>query len=211
MKIIGLLVLLIILSSTTTKEVSASAYQQYQDISFENQSAKLLRDFTDFDYIQLYDQLEGRRFWGWRTVTHMNHEPVTFKKETLYRIENDGTTPILQNYSFKTTEQSAKQLSASGSIGVDISGNISKFQAGLDREIELDFSYESEKTLEEKIDIDIEIDPMTSLHIAVYGEGRISNGVGRQYRFFRNVREGGWEVFTLTTEYYAIIKERLDD
>lgn len=208
--ILGLL-LLIVVFSMQVEPLEASTYQSYQKITFDKQGKKLLRDFSDFDYIKLYDQLKGRRFWGWRTATYMKNEPVRFTKETLYRIENDGTTPIMQSYSFKTTEQQTKQISASGSIAVDLSGNVSKFKAGLDGEIETGFDIKTETTLEEVIELDIEIDPMTALRIAIYGEGRITNGVGRQYRFFRNVREGGWEVFTLTTEYYAIIKERLDD
>ncbi len=208
--ILGLLIFIVVFS-IQIEPLQASTYQSYQEITFDRQGKKLLRDFSDFDYIRLYDQLKGRRFWGWRTTTHMKNEPVTFTKETLYRIENDGTTPIMQSYSFKTTEQKTKQVSASGSIAIDLSGDISRFKAGLDSEIETGFEIETKTTLEEVINIDIEIDPMTALHIAIYGEGRISNGVGRQYRFFRNVREGGWEVFTLTTEYYAIIKERLHD
>jgi len=64
-------------------------------------------------------------------------------------------------------------------------------------------------TLQEETKINIEIDPMTSLSVAIYGEGYITNGVGRYFRFFRPVREGGYEVFVLATEYYGIEKRSL--
>ena len=200
--IVGLLV-----GSTS---VSASEYLTYEEIHMTQRNHKLMRDFTDRDYDYLYDQMGRRRFWGWQTQTFMDNAPVTFKKETLYVIENEGQTPINQRYFFSSSEQATTQLSASGSIGVDVSGKIQKFNAGLEAEVNLSASREISSTLEETVEISINVDPDTRLFVEIYGEGLISNGAGKQYRLFRNTSSGGWEVFTLTSEHYSIVKERMD-
>jgi len=211
MKKIILLQLLMLLMLFQPTLFKANEYDTYQSIDFETYGAKLLKDFRPYDYNKHYAQLEGRRFWGWDTVTAHNNEKITFIKETLIIIENQGPTSIDQSYYFKTTEQAKRQISATGSIGTETSGKVKGFKLGLDQKINVKYTSEDQSKVEEKSDLKIKVDPMTKLTVEVYGEGRITNGVGKYYRFFRNTRTGGWEVFTLTTEYFSVVKERLDD
>ncbi len=190
-------------------ETAAGEYVTYQHIRFHRGNRRLLMDFTQTDYDRLYGQLGGRRFWGWRTVENLTDERVYFTRDTLYAIENEGTTPINQNLRFRSTQQSSLQVSASGDISLNVSGDIRRFRSGLDAHVSPEVSVKRERYLEEDVDIRVQVDPQTKLSIEVRGEGRISNGVGRQYRFFKNVRSGGWEVFVLTTEFYSIEKERI--
>ncbi len=200
----------ILLMFSNTQSVSAGEYLTYEEITFNQRSHKLLRDFSGFDYNRLYSQLGGRRFFGWRTVNHHENVPLSFKKETLYVIVNEGDSSIRQNFSFKQSEQASRQISVSGSLDLDVSGKIRAFDSGLEAQVSGTYSSERSTLIEETVDIYIEVDPYTKLRVEIFGEGLISNGVGRQYRFFRNVKEGGWEVFTLRSEHYSIIKERLD-
>ncbi len=188
--------------------VRASEYLTYQSIEVEGEG-KLLSDYTPREYQELHDALSRRKFWGWRTLTHVEDAPVRFQKETLYEIVNEGETAIQQNFSFIMKEQRTTQVSASGNIGLSMKGDVRGFQSGLDSHVKPSVTHTRDSSIEETVDIRIMVDPGTSLHIGVYGEGYVSSGVGRQYRFFRNVRSGGWEVFTLTTEYYSIDKEAL--
>jgi len=206
MKKIIVIWLLLLAVLTQSETIHASQYLTYQEIEFENRGNRLLRDYTAYDYDVLYRRLGGRRFWGWRTHTHIDNERVMFKKETLYIIRNEGKTPIRQNYVFNTSEQEVTQVSTTGSLGVDASGKKGNFEAGLDAQITASYSNARTVKMEETVEIHIDVDPLTELHVIIYGEGLISSGVGRQYRFFRNVNEGGWEIFTLTTEYYSIVK-----
>ncbi|MFW5893303.1 MAG: hypothetical protein ACOCU5_03355, partial [Bacillota bacterium] len=135
---------------------------------------------------------------------------VKFKKGTMMVIKNEGTTAIEKDYTFKTKKQDSLQLSASGAIGIDVSGPIKGFKTGLDADIKSSVNYKSATTEEEEIELEIDVDPMSELVIEVYGEGKVSNGVGKLYRFFRNTKKGGWEVFVVTTEYYSIEKRTLE-
>ncbi len=212
MKKLFITTLLIFIMVTLTRvEPYGSSYLQFEELTFENFGGRLLRTYDESDYARYYKKIDKRKFWGWRTATMMDYEPVTFKKETMYIISNEGSTPIEKNYTFEHKTTTTREISATGNIGITGSGKIKAFKLGLDAEIEVESSVEIEESQEETIEIDIEVDPDTILYVAVYGEGYISNGVAKHYRFWINTRTGGWEIFTLTTEYFSIIKERLDD
>ena len=65
--------------------------------------------------------------------------------------------------------------------------------------------------IEEEFEIKVLVDSMTKLTVEVRGEGKVSNGVAKYYRFFKNVKKGGWEIFVVTTEYYSLTKELIDE
>ncbi len=192
------------------ESLKASEYLTYQSIEFDRSGKKLLDDLNSFDLRMLNNKLGGRRFWGWRTVSNLENEKVYFQKETLYVIENGGTSAIRKRYYFSTTEQDTVQISASGSIAIDVSGDIRTFKSGLESELSASYQATKSSTIEESVEINIDVDPGVRLEVEIYGEGKISNGVAAQYRFFRKVRDGGWEIFTLTTEYYSIVKAPIE-
>ncbi len=203
--------LLVLALCINESRVFSNEYLTYQSIRFNNFGGTLLRDFTSDEYREYYNRLGRRRFWGWRTFTVMNQEPVTFQKETRYIITNQGTSPINKSYHFRLTESTRVQLSASGNIGISTSGAVRNFNLGLDASIDGSVSHDRTVTEEERVEIRMKVDPNTTLSVAVYGEGYVTNGVGKYYRFFINARTGGWEVFVVTTEYFSVIKEVIDE
>jgi len=203
MKFILIIMGFLMLSFTPVK---AKDYLHYQSITFEERHHKFLHDFTAFDMIKHLDQLEGTRFWGWQLHPVTEHEKVIFTKETVLFIHNAGTTPITQSYLLKSSEQSKIQFDTRGTITTKNKGKYKGFDLNLDAQLDIRMVSDVNISLQEETKINIEIDPMTSLKVAIYGEGYISNGVGRYFRFFRPVREGGYEIFVLATEYYGIEK-----
>jgi hypothetical protein len=186
--------------------VEAKDYLHYQSIVFEEMHHKFLHEFSAFDMIKHLDKLEGNRFWGWQLHPVTKREKVLFTKETVLFIHNEGPTPITQSYLLKTSEQSKIQFDTRGTITTKNKGSYKGFDLNLDAQLDIRMVSDVNTTLQEETKINIEIDSMTSLKVAIYGEGYISNGVGRYFRFFRPVREGGYEVFVLATEYYGIEK-----
>ena len=193
-----------------TESVEAGEYLTYQQFHFDRVGSKMLRDFSRNDYREYYDRLGGRRFFGWRTTTAHYEEPVSFQKETLYVIVNEGRSPIIKAYNFSLTQQVKRQLSVSGNIGLRASGEVRQFNLNLDSHIAPSFTHETTTTEVENVEIRMQIDPMSELRVEVYGTGRLSNGVARYYRFFRNVRSGGWEIFTVGTEYLSVVQTRIE-
>ena len=114
--------LLMFISCFYYQNIKASDYLTYQEIVFDIDGGELLEDFSYQDYEKYYGRLQKRRFWGWITLVSYDAEEVTFIKETLYIIENQGDTAITQTFSVKTEEQVKKQYSVTGSLGMNIGG-----------------------------------------------------------------------------------------
>ena len=211
MKKLSIMILILMVLTSHSLNLMASEYKTYEEVTFKSSSYDLLEDYSETDYELAYEEIDKRRFWGWRTHTVLNNVKVSYKKETLMIIRNEGTSAIEKDYTFKSKTTNATQLSASGSIGIEAKGPIQSFKTGLDSELEFSVDSKTHTSEEEIIEISIDIDPMTELKIEVYGEGKVTNGVGKLYRFFRNTKKGGWEVFTVTSQYYSIEKVMIEE
>jgi len=204
--------LMMVLTFTLMKEsVNAAEYQTYQEITFEIDGVKLLEDYTESDYKYYYKKINKRKFWGWRTHSSFNGEKAYFIKETLYVVENSGESPIIETLEFKVREESKKQYGASGTIGLSGSGKVKGFKLGLENKIKVNYEVATTEKTEENVVIKVSVDANTMLIVQIIGEGKISNGVAKYYRFFKNVKKGGYEIFVVTTEYYSIVKKPINE
>ncbi len=211
MKKIIIVSILVFLGSFYRQVVKAEDYLSYQDITFEHSGAKMLEKYCDSDYEKYYKKIKKRRFWGWRTFIAYENEKAYFVKETLYVIENHGETAIVETFSFKQKEQVKKQYGSTGTIALNGKGAESGFKLGLEEELNYSITGTKTTSKEEEFEIKVYVDPMTKLTVLIRGEGKVSNGVAKYYRFYKNVRKGGWEIFVVTTEYYSLVKVKLDE
>lgn len=211
MKKIVLLSLLVFLSSFYYRVTNASDYLAYQEIIFEHQGAEILEDYRTSDYNKYYKKMSKRRFWGWRTYTAYENEKVYFTKETLYIIENYGESAIIQTFSFESKENIKKQYSVTGTLGMNASGKDYGFKLGLEEKLKFSITATKTTSIEEEFEIKVYVDPMTKLVVKIEGEGKVTNGVAKYYRFYKNVKKGGWEIFVVTTEYYSLSKVKIDE
>lgn len=206
--VISLLVFLVTLHHQT---VLGAEYHAYQEITFEIDGMYLLEDWPKSEYKKQYKHIKKRRFWGWNTHTAYSNEKAYFIKETMYVIENEGESPIQQTLEFKVKEETKKQYGASGDIGINTTKKKTGFKLDLESKIKGKFDVSTTKTTEEKVTIRIHVDQNTRCTILIQGEGTVTNGVAKYYRFFKQVRKGGFEIFVVTTEYYSIVKENIDE
>lgn len=208
-KIGSFLLLLLLLFCTPITSVEAAEYLAYQSITFERSRHKLLHQYDTFEMNGMITKLEGRRFMGWRTHTQVHHQKVTFLKETLMIIVNDGYSTIDQNFLIKQTEQARVQFNTSGTIRMKADGKVKGFGLGLDSTLNVNYATDTTRFLEERTELKIKVEPKTKVAVEIHGEGYVSNGVGAYYAFWRNVRQGGWEVFTVATEFYSVVVDPL--
>jgi len=209
MRKIVLCCLILLVGTIYAKTSNASDYLAYQEIVFVYQGARLLEDYSKDDYEKYYGKMSGKRFWGWKTFSAQENEPVTFIKETLFVIRNDGDSAISQEFEFGQKETIKKQYGVSGTLGLKGKGSNKTFELGLEEKLKFDASGTSTKVIDESVEIKVKIDPGTQMIVQVHGEGKVSNGVAKYYRFFREAKKGGWEVFVVTTEFFSLVKERI--
>ncbi|AIO19307.1 hypothetical protein KQ51_01431 [Candidatus Izimaplasma bacterium HR1] len=203
--------LFIFLTTFTAQTLTANEYSTFQDYEFEHSGMYFLDSYTDDMYEDYYEMIPKKKFWGWSILTAYKTEKIYYTKETLWVIHNEGFTPIVQTFSFSAEDSVKKQYNVSGDLGLKGSGSAMGFKLGLDEKLSYSIIATTNSKIEEDFDIKIQVDPNTKLYIEIKGEGKVSNGVAKYYRFWRKVREGGWEVFLVTTEYYSIRKEVIDE
>lgn len=210
MRKLAILSILIFLMCTSYQAVEAAEYLSFQETEFKHQGMRFLEDYTQSMYDKFYPKVSKRRFWGWRTYTAYKTEPVSYTKETLYVIYNEGTTPITETFSFQTGETVKKQYSVSGTIGLEGDVPMDGFKLGLESKLDHDLSATITSVEKEEVSIKVNVDPDTQLAVQIKGEGKVSNGVAAYYVFWKRTRKGGWEVFIVTTEYYSIVKTAIE-
>jgi len=208
-KILILTIMLGMLYTIGSFAVMGEEYQNYQEIVFDDDDAALLKDFSKEEYAEYLKEINKKKFIGWRIEVVNENEEVEFVSETKLKIYNNGFSTIKHNITLETEEETKFQLSASGGIKVSVDGDVKKFKGSVDADIKASVTYSSVKTSTEKYEFEIIVDPQTYVKIITRGKGIINNGVGKYYFFWINTKDGGWETFTLTTEYYEIVKERI--
>ena len=203
--------MLVFISSIFTLESNASEYLTYQDFEFDHAGAKLLENYSNAEYKKYYKKINKKRFWGWRIYTRMENEEVVFLKDTLFIVVNEGSTAIVQSLSFKSEEYVKKQYNVTGTLGLKAGATDGGFKLGLEEKLNFSIAATVYNSVEEEYEIKVYVDPATKLTVEVRGEGKVSNGVAKYFRFYKNVKKGGWEIFVVTTEYYSLKKEVLDE
>jgi hypothetical protein len=208
-KKLGIILLLCGLLSVSIFMVKAESYINYQEIIFDNDEAFLLKNYSDDDYSDNYKEIKKKKFMGWRINVVNGNEPVEFVSETKLKIYNNGFSTIKHNINLETKEETSYQISATGGIKLNVKGDVKKFKGAVDADIKASISYSKLTTSKESYEFQIIVDPKTYVKIITRGTGEVNNGVGKYYFFWINTKEGGWETFTVQTEYYEIIKERI--
>ncbi len=209
MKKIVIVLLMLLMMILPVTHLKADEYQSYQEIVFEEEGHKLLKEYTLTDYKNYYAYYTKKYFMGWRLLKITKNEKVEFLSETKLKIYNNGFSTIKHNITLSTKEETKFQASASGEIDIKVSGNVKKFKGGLDADIKGSINYSKSTTETESYEFVIIVDPGTYVTIVTRGTGEISNGVAKHYLFWIETKKGGWETFVVTTEYFEIIKERL--
>ena len=76
----------------------------------------------------------------------------------------------------------------------------------LDAEVDLEYKYQITEGKQRTEKIKIPVEGKTKLLVTVIGQGYVTNGVASLYMFWINVEKGGFEYFTITSEYQKIEK-----
>ena len=126
--------LLIFIAALGSKTCQAGEYLTYQEVEFEYDCVEFIQNYSTVDYSDLYDLLSPT-FWGWDIVNDNTNEKVTYKKETLYVIVNEGITPITQTITMEQEEVLKRQYSVTGSIRLKGSGKDKSFSGAFEQKM----------------------------------------------------------------------------
>lgn len=202
--ILSVLLFIFILCFIPNISYASSNYKSFETFTLEK--GKLLSDFTTAEYNEYYKHIDKRKFFGWNTYEVHRDIKTYYIAETLFSYHNQGTTPIDYTYKYTKKEYSKLNLSATGSIGIKVSGEKKGFKNNLDGQLKLSADYTNTKEEQETFEIKLKVDPGTQLDLYIYGEGKITNGVAAYYLSFIRLQRGGYEIFLVTTQYQRLEK-----
>lgn len=188
--------------------VEANAdYLAFESITLNE--GQFLSEYTESDYKSYLKKVDKRRFAGWNIHYVHRDLKVTYKTESVFSYYNDGTTPIEYTYKFESNYTTSRNITSTGSIGINMSGPVKKFKGNLDSSLKITASTESTRKEVESWQLKMQVDPQTMANLYVVGEGKITNGVASRYLFWIELEKGGFEVFVITTQYYRLEKVKI--
>ncbi|HHX76366.1 MAG TPA: hypothetical protein GX698_03205 [Acholeplasmataceae bacterium] len=182
---------------------STFAYADFQDFTKVG-NGKLLDQYTKSDYDYGYRQIGSNEFLGWKYHYITKDMKVKFISETLFSYYNNGKSAINYNYKASKKTISSYKLKVSGGIKLQTQKDNKVFGNGLTATLNMDYVYDNKVEDVESFDIKVSIEPATQLVLYLYGEGKITNGVAKNYFFWIEVAKGGFEIFVVTTHYQRL-------
>ena len=97
--------LLITVCSVSITTIHAEEYQNYQEIVFDSDEGKLLKEYSDKEITSYKDKLKKRKFMGWKIDVINEEETVEFISETKLKIYNNGFSTIKHDITLNTKEE----------------------------------------------------------------------------------------------------------
>lgn len=194
--------------SLNSVKASGADYLSYTELRFENSDNKLLYEYSDEELEEYDDKISSKKFSGWDAYYIKKHQKVYYTAGIKFMYKNEGTTASTYKFEFKEEVINKRSFSVSGSIEVNVKGEIKKFKGGLDTKLKIDYSSTSTKTTRTTWSTNTQVDPNTTLKISIKGEGYIDQGVASKYFFWVRTKKGAFEIFNVATEYYCMEKVR---
>jgi len=196
--ILALSVFLLIIGARTT-----FAYADFEDFTKVGHG-KILDDFSKSDYDYGYKKIGSNQFLGWKHHYITKDLKVKYTSETLFSYYNNGKSAISYNYKASKKTISSYQLKVSGGVKLQTQKDNKVFGSGLTASLNMDYVYDNKTEDVETFDIKVSIEPTTQMVLYLYGEGKISNGVAKNYLFWIEIAKGGFEIFVVTTHYQRL-------
>ena len=201
MKIKVILILLICFISISTQ--ATFGYADFQDFTKVGEG-KILDEFNSSDYDYGYKKLGGNQFAGWKHHYVTENLKVKYTSETLFSYYNNGKSAITYNYKASKKTISSYTLKVSGGVKLQTQKENKIFGSGLTASLNMDYVYDNKTEDTETFDIKVSIEPTTQMVLYLYGEGKITNGVAKNYIFWIEIAKGGFEIFVVTTHYQRL-------
>jgi len=199
-----LLSIVIFMLKPKSVEASNGNYNSYSYINVD--SGRLLKDYNSKTIEEDLNKVRNKKMFGWNIYKTNSNVRVSFVKEALFSYKNEGSTPITYKLNITSEETCKTSCSATGSIGMNVSGGTKQFKAGLNEELKLSGEYSTTKLCKEQENLEIVVDPHTVVVGSIQGTGYYTNGVACYYFLWFENQIGAFEYFTITSSYLRIEK-----
>jgi hypothetical protein len=188
---------------------STENYQTFSEIIMAE--GKLIVNFTEEEYNSMIENLNEVKFFGYSSYVENTNVDATYISNTLYSIENDGSTPVSYQIDVVIDTKNTIKFSASGSLNGELnaSSKAKGLKGQLGAKVGISYSSESEESRKETQKLDVIVEPQSRCVIYLTGNLSISNGVACYHAFFIKTSCGAFEIVVLKNQYTRIEKAKL--
>ena len=152
-----ILLLLIICYMFQIVEVNASTddYQTFSEIIMAE--GKLMINFTEEEYNEMILNLNDVKFFGYNTFVENMNVDATYISNTLYSIENDGSTPVTYQIDVVIDTKNTVRFSASGNLNGNLSASSKAkgLKGELGAKVGITYTNETEESRKETQKLDV--------------------------------------------------------
>lgn len=209
-KVIILLMMFLISISALSVNTHASNDDYSSFVEIIMNDGKLLVNFTDEEYEECYENLGGRKMFGYKVFIENNNVDASYISNTLYSIENDSDSNITYQIDVVVETNNKTTFKASGSLNGKVSGKKGNdIKADIGAEVGLDYTTVITESRTETQKLDVIVEAHSRCVIYLTGNLSVTNGVTRYYYFWMEVYGGGFEIVTLKNQYTRIEKAKI--
>lgn len=173
-------------------------------------SGKLLKNFTEEEYGELYSKIDGVYFLAVIVEQANVNVKASYISDVLLSFENRGGTNVELNKTVSIETNQKMSFSTSGNLSLGGAGTLKKVKLEASAKASINYTTSSEESIKEKKEMKIVVEPNSKMIMYLTGDMTVSNGVVKVYEFFFNIYYGGYEHATINTQYVRLEKETID-
>lgn len=189
-------------------DASTDDYTSFVEIIMNK--GKLLSNFTEEEYEQLYSEIPNRKMIGYVINVENDNVDATYISNTLYSIENDSDSNITYQIDVVVEMNNKTSFKASGGLNGKISGKKGNDIKGeIGAECGVEYSSDTTESRKETQKLDVIVEPHSRCVIYLTGNLTVTNGVLKFYYLWIETYSGGFEIVTLQNQYTRIEKAKI--
>jgi hypothetical protein len=207
-----ILIIIILAAFWGTMNLTPMNAATYDYLSFEDlfyTDGKMIHDWTEEEYRENLKSVSDSRAFGWKAKVVQTRLRVDYVVSTKMSLYNEGTTPIVQEFTYEDKVTVKHGVSVKGELSYNNTNKGKELTKGLSAAVKTEYNFNFEETEKINFSLKFSVDPGTYATIQLAGVGWITNGVA-DYRFFwARTDHGAWEIFSSSGESFKFIKKRI--
>lgn len=204
-----LLLFLLFVVSTKTNAYVKTGHDEFMEINFCDNDAKLLVNRSSDEIEKAYQLLKGGKIFGWKTYYLNVNSKANYIGETLFSRSNRTSNPFTINYKVDEETYQSKSIRINGSVSgkITLGNSKSKVEGSISPSFSAYYDKTNTHSKEETTDFKLTILPNTKITLRVSGEAYVTSGVSKYYFLGICLRKGEWERVDVETMYYELVEE----
>lgn len=182
-------------------------YLTYSEIMLS--SGKLMKNFTVEEKEEMYKHTEGVYWMNISVYVENVSVDGTYISNTLYSVDNTSQTSIEYTLDYTIETNNKVSFQTTDTLSGNIGFTKNKIKSELAAKATIDYSEVTTKSVKEKRNMKLEVEPNSRLIVYLTGDITITNGCFSVYCFWHRTYLGCFEFVTLKSQFSKLEKRSI--